>query len=197
MKRSIACRVLMILCVFVTVQVICGAAVDESSEVYKAVSENKVGLVTHMITTKGFEKASRQLEMSPLREVDINPTVGDEDDTVAKKQPRHIRHKSLGSRVSTIEKPDEEIQNYTKTEIDGEPEEEMSQSINNQPEIGNDETMTTRRDDESQLANDNDESKKFGDYTYRLNSVSEHPRVKRAKSKNKELEYSRSAASNQ
>lgn len=55
---------------------------EESAEVYRAVSENKVGLVTQMITDKGLARASRQLNMSPLRASDINPTTYDDDDNV-------------------------------------------------------------------------------------------------------------------
>lgn len=55
---------------------------EESAEVYRAVSENKVGLVTQMITDKGLAKASRQLNMSPLRASDMNPMTYDDDDDV-------------------------------------------------------------------------------------------------------------------
>ncbi|XP_026811779.1 uncharacterized protein LOC113552937 [Rhopalosiphum maidis] len=187
MKRSIAVvvagRGLTILWVFATAQVMCERAIDEDSEVYKAISENKEGLVTHMITTKGLEKASRQLHMSPLRVTDINPTVDDEDVTAAEEQPRNMHHQRLRPLMPTYVVPNEEIQYNTKTKNDGEPEVEMSQAINDLPEIGNVETMATRRDDESAFANDDEESKTFGDYTYRSNLVTERPKLRRVRSK--------------
>ncbi|XP_060871094.1 uncharacterized protein LOC132945383 isoform X2 [Metopolophium dirhodum] len=149
-------------------KVMCLATVDEeSAELYRAVSENKIGMVTQMITNKGLEKASRQLHMSPLRAADMNPTTDDDDDadvtaTAAEEQKQHC-----------LPRPYPRAPAYMAPEVDytgtGERPVEMSQAEENLPVFGNVDSPSTNYD-----------GQEFGNYPRSSKSVSERPRGRRA-----------------
>lgn len=154
--------------------------IDEDSEVIKVISEHREGMVTHLINTKGFQKASKQLHMSPLSVTDIfEPTIDDDDDTGAKEQPHHIRRLRKRPHAPAYVTSNEEKQYNTKTETNDDSEVEKSQVLNKLPETDNSETTTTRRDHESLFANDEDESQNFESHIPSSNLVSKQPKVKR------------------
>ncbi|KAE9530695.1 hypothetical protein AGLY_011157 [Aphis glycines] len=168
--------------------------IDEDSEVIKAISDHREGMVTHMIKTKGFHKASIQLNMSPLSVTDIfKPTIDDDDDTTDKEPPHHIRRLHKRPRMPAYVKSNEKTQYNTKTETNDDSKVEKSQILNELPKIDNSETMTTRRDHESLFANDEDESQNFEGHIPSSNLVSQHPKVRR-KSMRKRSEHPISAA---
>lgn len=163
--------------------------IDEDSEVVKAISEHREGMVTHMINTKGLQKASIQLHMSPLSVTDIyKPTIDDDDDTTAKEQPHHIRRLRKRPRTPDYVESNEETQYNTKTETNEDSKVEKSQVLNELPKIDNSETTTTRRDHESLFTNDEDESQNFEGHILSSNLVSKHPKVRR-KSMKKRSEH--------
>jgi len=155
----------------------CETAADEDSEVYRVITENKGELVTQMITNKGLEKASRQLHMSPLRVADMIPTTEYEDTTAMEEGPNNY-HRRQHPQASVL------VEDNTETGTDGVP--EMSQAMNTLSEIGNGETMDTRRD-KSPFSNDDDGDQEFGGYP-RHSKSAERPRIKRLKYMNKGLE---------
>jgi len=162
---------------------------EDSEEVYKAISDNREGMVTHMINTEGFQKAAIRLHISPLSVTDIykpaidddNDDDDDDDDTAAKEQSHHIRRHRKHPRAPAYVASSEgkQYNTITGTKPNDEPEEERSQTLNELPEIENSEIMTTRPDHESLFANDEDENKKFEGITHSSNLVSKHPKVKR------------------
>lgn len=142
---------------------------EDSAEVYRVVSENKIGLVTQMIADKGLKKASKQLNMSPLEEADINPVVDDEDATIVNPQPAHHR------RRQQPRTPDYAAEDYTETGTGGGPEMQTSQVTDRRPEIEHGETMSTARGEENPTVHDNGDQK--------LRGQPEGPRVRRVKPK--------------
>ncbi|NP_001156163.1 uncharacterized protein LOC100163300 precursor [Acyrthosiphon pisum] len=179
MRRSIvvvtAGRGLTILWVFATVQVMCLAVDEESAEVYRAINENKVGMVTQMITNKGLERASRQWHISPLRAADMNPTTDDggDDDvtaTAAEEQKQHCHPRPRPHALANVAL---EVDNART----GERPIEMSQAKEDLPVFRNVESPSTNYD-----------GQEFGDYPRSSKSVSERPRVRRVKSQKKRLE---------
>lgn len=163
--------------------------IDEDSEVIKVISEHREGMVTHMINTKGFQKASIQLHMSPLSVTDIFDSTIDDDDTAAKEHPRHIRRLLKHPHAPAYVASNEETQYNTKTETNDDSEVEKSQVLNKLPETDNSETTTTtRRDHESLFANDEDESQNFEGHIPSSNLVSKQPKLRR-KSMRKRSEH--------
>jgi len=157
----------------------CQAPVDgDSAEVLRVINENKIGLVTQMINNKGLERAARELNMSPLRATDINPTINDDDDVTttaadAEEQKKHC-HRQPSPRASASVAP--EVEN-TGTGVHGERPADMSQAKDDRPVFGNVEDPST-----------NPYGQEFGDHPQRSESVSERPRGRRVKSTKKALQ---------
>lgn len=147
----------------------CLATIDEeSAELYRAINENKIGMVTEMIKNKGLERASRQWNISPLIEADMDPKMDDDGDgdvtaTAAKGQKQHCRQ---------IPRPPAYVAPEVENTRTGERPVEMSQAKEDLPVFRNAESPSTNYD-----------GQEFVDYPSSSKSASERPRVRRVKKK--------------